>query len=57
MEARAPIAPYVIAVIMAILFLAPLIVAGMTSIKSPSEIAQVLALPQGFYYENYVRAF
>ena len=57
MEARQPIVPYVIAVVMAVLFLAPLIVAAMTSMKGPTELSQVLALPQGFYYQNYVRAF
>ncbi len=46
MEARQPVVPYIIAIVMAVLFLAPLVVAGMTSIKSPPEIAQVLALPK-----------
>jgi ABC-type glycerol-3-phosphate transport system permease component len=57
MGSRQTIAPYAVAVLMAILFLAPLIVAAMTSIKAPSELSRVLALPEGFYLENYVRAF
>lgn len=57
MERREPILPYVIAVVMAVLFLAPLVVAGMTSLKSPRELTQVLSLPSELYFENYVIAF
>ncbi|WP_210530855.1 carbohydrate ABC transporter permease [Rubellimicrobium arenae] len=41
---------------MAILFLAPLVVAVITSIKSPVEITRVLALPTEFYWQNYAAA-
>lgn len=57
MEARRQLFPYAIASLMAVFFLAPLVVATMTSMKSPGEIAQVLALPKGFYYQNFVRAY
>lgn len=54
---RTPILPYIVALIMAVLFLAPLVVAFMTSLKSPSELTQVLQLPSQLYFENYARAW
>ena len=54
---RTPILSYVVAVVTAVLFLAPLAVALMTSLKSPSELTQVLRLPTDLYFENYARAW
>ena len=54
---RQPVLPYIVAGLMAVLFLAPLMVAVMTSLKSPSELTQVLNLPTQLYFENYVRAW
>ena len=57
MARRGSVAAYMIASVMAVLFLAPLVVAGMTSLKSPRELTRVLDLPTILYLENYVRAF
>lgn len=42
---------------MAVVFLAPLVVAAMTSVKSPVEITRVLGIPTEVYWENYATAF
>ena len=57
MVRRQSVVPYLIAVATAIVFLAPLFVAAMTSLKSPSELTRVLALPTTLYFENYAIAF
>ena len=44
-------------VVFALVFVAPLIVAVMTSVKSPSELTRVLSLPSEFYWQNYTAAF
>jgi ABC-type glycerol-3-phosphate transport system permease component len=54
---RQPILPYIIAIFMAVLFMAPLAVALMTSLKSPTELTRVLELPSELYFQNYVRAW
>jgi ABC-type glycerol-3-phosphate transport system permease component len=57
MTRRQPVLPYVVAVVMAAVFLAPLVVATMTSFKAPRELTRVLAWPEGLYLDNYVAAF
>jgi ABC-type glycerol-3-phosphate transport system permease component len=42
---------------MAIIFAAPLVVAMMTSLKSPSEITQVISFPKELYFQNFVIAY
>jgi ABC-type glycerol-3-phosphate transport system permease component len=42
---------------MAIVFLSPLVVAFLTSFKTPSEITRVLSVPGQLYWENYATAF
>ena len=44
-------------VVFALVFVAPLIVAVMTSVKSPSELTRVLSLPSELYWQNYTAAF
>jgi ABC-type glycerol-3-phosphate transport system permease component len=56
-QRRNSILTYVIALAMAGVFLAPLVVAAMTSIKSPQEIVRVLSIPTGIYFQNYAIAF
>lgn len=41
----------------AVAFMAPILVMISTSFKSPPELVDVLALPKGFYLENYIAAF
>jgi len=43
--------------VFAIVFAAPLIVAAVTSVKSPSELTRVLTLPSEFYWQNYLVTF
>lgn len=57
MQKRTLIASYLIAVVMAVIFLAPLVLAGMTSLKSPQAIVRVLSFPTEIYFENYIIAF
>ena len=42
---------------MAIIFLAPLVVAVLTSFKTPSEVTRVLSIPSQLYWQNYAIAF
>lgn len=48
---------YVILIAVALVFIAPLIVALMTSLKSPSEITRVLSIPTTLYFHNYAIAY
>ncbi|WP_333723768.1 carbohydrate ABC transporter permease [Agrobacterium tumefaciens] len=48
------IARYCVLVILACLYLAPLLLALISSFKSPAELQQVLSLPSDFYTRNYV---
>jgi ABC-type glycerol-3-phosphate transport system permease component len=43
--------------IFGVLFLAPLVLAVFTSLKSPAEITEVLSLPRSLYVQNYSVAF
>lgn len=47
----------IVVFIFAVVFIAPLVLAFLTSIKSPAEITRVLALPSDIYIENYRIAF
>jgi ABC-type glycerol-3-phosphate transport system permease component len=51
------IASYAVILVFAALFLAPLVLAVMTSLKSPAEITRVLSLPLSLYFQNYAAAF
>jgi ABC-type glycerol-3-phosphate transport system permease component len=42
---------------MAIVFVAPLVVAVLTSFKSPAEVTRVLSIPSELYWQNYAIAF
>lgn len=53
---RQRIIPYAIAIGLALVFIAPLVVALITSLKSPSEITRVISLPTVLYFENYAIA-
>jgi ABC-type glycerol-3-phosphate transport system permease component len=44
-------------VLLALLYLAPLAVALISSFKSPAEIVQVLSLPHALFLDNYVQAW
>ncbi|HEY4782861.1 MAG TPA: carbohydrate ABC transporter permease [Chthoniobacterales bacterium] len=57
MQKRTSIASYLIAIVMAVIFLAPLVLAGMTSLKSPQAIVRVLSFPTEIYFQNYIIAF
>jgi ABC-type glycerol-3-phosphate transport system permease component len=47
----------IVVFVFAAIFVAPLVLAFLTSIKSPAEITRVLALPSGIYIQNYGIAF
>jgi ABC-type glycerol-3-phosphate transport system permease component len=49
--------PTIILVAAAIIFVAPLIIALLTSFKSPSEITRVMSVPSGLYIQNYTIAY
>ena len=49
--------PLLVATIFAALFLAPLVLAVLTSVKSPADITRVLGLPTTLYVQNYAIAF
>ncbi|PZO77981.1 MAG: carbohydrate ABC transporter permease [Mesorhizobium amorphae] len=53
---RGPV-PYAVAIVFALIFIAPLALAALTSLKSPAEITRVLALPTELYWQNYATAF
>lgn len=57
LEQRQTVLTRTILVIFAVVFVAPLIVAAMTSVKSPSELTRVLSLPSELYWQNYLVAF
>ncbi len=48
---------YGVATVFACLFVAPLVLAVLTSLKSPAEITRVLSWPETFYVRNYAIAF
>jgi ABC-type glycerol-3-phosphate transport system permease component len=48
---------YAIALLMAAIFITPLIVAILTSLKSPQEITRVLSIPATPYFHNFSVAF
>ena len=48
---------YTALVLAAVLFMIPLVVLVMTSIKGPREIVNIFALPETMYWQNYVSAF
>ncbi|NEI72573.1 ABC transporter permease subunit [Rhizobium lusitanum] len=52
-----PVVPTVILVLAAIVFVAPLVIAFLTSLKSPAEITRVMSVPSGLYVQNYAIAF
>ncbi|MCV3205243.1 carbohydrate ABC transporter permease [Mesorhizobium sp. YC-39] len=55
--ARRTALPFSILVVAAVIFAAPLVVALLTSLKSPSEITRVIALPNELYFQNYAIAY
>lgn len=44
-------------VVFAVIFMAPLVIAVLTSFKSPPELTHVLSFPGEFYWQNYSIAF
>lgn len=50
------VSAYFIAIAVAVIFLAPLVVATLTAFKSPREITQVLSFPTQLYLDNFVVA-
>lgn len=48
---------YLLLIIIAFLFIVPLVTMLITSMKAPSELIDVFAIPKGFYWNNYVSAF
>jgi glucose/mannose transport system permease protein len=57
---RRPLWPklrYVVATFLALVYLTPLVLTAISSLKSPAELQHVLALPGGFYVRNYVVAW
>ena len=54
---RNAVSAYVVAIAMAVLFLAPLAIAAITALKTPAEITRVLSLPGEIYLQNFVVAF
>jgi ABC-type glycerol-3-phosphate transport system permease component len=57
LTSRRPGLSYAIAFLMAAIFIAPLIVAILTSLKSPQEITRVLSSPATPYFQNFTVAF
>jgi len=49
--------PVSILILAAVVFAAPLVVALLTSLKSPSEITRVISLPSELFFENYAIAY
>jgi ABC-type glycerol-3-phosphate transport system permease component len=48
---------YAVAGAFAVLFLAPLVLALLTSLKSPAEVTRVLSIPSTPYFQNYAIAY
>ncbi|MDF0599470.1 carbohydrate ABC transporter permease [Psychromarinibacter sp. C21-152] len=57
LKRRQTILTRLVLVCAAIVFIAPLIVAALTSLKSPAEITRVLSLPTDLWWQNYAAAF
>ena len=57
MQQRRRAASHAVILVFAVLFLAPLVLALTTSLKSPEEITRVLSLPLSFHVQNYAVAF
>lgn len=49
--------PAAILITIAIVFAAPLVIALLTSLKSPSEITRVISIPTELYFQNYAIAY
>lgn len=47
---------YIILIVIAVLFLCPIVVMLITSLKMPTELADTFALPKSFYFGNYIAA-
>jgi ABC-type glycerol-3-phosphate transport system permease component len=57
LQQRQTVVTRTVLIVFAVVFVAPLIVAAITSVKSPSELTRVLTLPSEFYWQNYLVAF